>query len=122
MLLEVTTPEVSQAAENSPKPRTRKAFTDADVKAFKAADKAYKVTDGDGMYVLISPTGAKSFRLDYRIAGRRETLTIGRYEPDVPHRTSAELAVLDYGLTVSLKDARALRDRPDRRRVQLQRQ
>ena len=114
MLLEVTTPEVSQAAENSPKPRTRKALTDADVKAFKAADKAYKVTDGDGMYVLISPTGAKSFRLDYRIAGRRETLTIGRYEPDVPHRTSLELAALDYGLTVSLKDARALRDRASR--------
>ena len=92
MLLEVTTPEPAQATENPSKPRTRNALTDADVRALKAADKPYKVTDGDGMYVLISPTGAKSFRFDYRVAGRRETLTIGRYESDVASRKPAELA------------------------------
>ena len=31
------------------------------------------------MYVAITPTGSISFRFDYRINGRRETLTIGRY-------------------------------------------
>jgi hypothetical protein len=31
------------------------------------------------MYVAVSPTGSISFRYDYSINGRRETLTIGRY-------------------------------------------
>lgn len=31
------------------------------------------------MCVAVSPTGAISFRYDYRINGRRETLTLGRY-------------------------------------------
>ena len=39
----------------------------------------YKVTGRDGMYVAISPMGSISFRYDYRINGRRETLAIGRY-------------------------------------------
>lgn len=39
----------------------------------------YKVTDRDGMYVAVSPAGTVAFRYDYRLNGRRETLTIGRY-------------------------------------------
>jgi len=31
------------------------------------------------MYLTVSKTGTKTFRYDYRINGRRETLTIGRY-------------------------------------------
>ena len=31
------------------------------------------------MYVVIQPAGAIVFRYDYRLSGRRETLTIGRY-------------------------------------------
>ncbi|WP_139763916.1 Arm DNA-binding domain-containing protein, partial [Salmonella enterica] len=42
----------------------------------------YKVTDRDGLYVAVSPTGTRSFRYGYRINGRRETLTIGQYGAD----------------------------------------
>jgi hypothetical protein len=31
--------------------------------------------------VTVSPTGTVTFRYDYRLNGRRETLTIGRYGP-----------------------------------------
>jgi Arm domain-containing DNA-binding protein len=34
------------------------------------------------MYVAVTPSGQITFRYDYRINGRRETLTIGRYGPD----------------------------------------
>ncbi|WP_139767176.1 Arm DNA-binding domain-containing protein, partial [Salmonella enterica] len=34
------------------------------------------------LYVAVSPTGTHSFRYDYRINGRRETLTIGQYGVD----------------------------------------
>ena len=33
------------------------------------------------MYVAVSPVGTITFRYDYRLNGRRETLTLGRYGP-----------------------------------------
>src|SRR5260370_12190323 len=33
------------------------------------------------MYAAVAPSGQITFRYDYRLAGRRETLTIGRYGP-----------------------------------------
>lgn len=56
-------------------------LTDTELKGLKPKDKKYKVADRDGMYVLVIPSGAKTFRLDYRLNGRRETLSIGRYGP-----------------------------------------
>lgn len=57
-------------------------LTDTALKNLKARPKPYKVTDRDGMYVFVSPGGAMTFRLDYRLHGRRETLSIGRYGRD----------------------------------------
>jgi hypothetical protein len=33
------------------------------------------------MYVLVKPSGTLTFRLDYRMNGRRETVTLGKYCP-----------------------------------------
>lgn len=57
-------------------------LTDAGLKALKPKDKIYKVVDRDGMYVVVAPSGQITFRFDYRLNGRRETLTIGRYGAD----------------------------------------
>jgi integrase len=57
-------------------------LTDAALKALRPKGKIYKVTDRDGMYVVVAPSGHITFRLDYRLNGRRETLTIGRYGAD----------------------------------------
>jgi hypothetical protein len=54
-------------------------LTDAALKSLKPKEKSYKVTDRDGMYVLVQPSGTLVFRFDYRINGRRESLTLGRY-------------------------------------------
>lgn len=56
-------------------------LTDTKLKNLRGADKLYKVADRDGLYVAVTPTGVVSFRLDYRLNGRRETLTIGKYGP-----------------------------------------
>lgn len=57
-------------------------LNDSKLKSLKPRDKIYKVADRDGIYVTVSPAGAISFRLDYRMNGRRESLTLGRYGPD----------------------------------------
>ena len=57
-------------------------LTDTALKNLKPKTAQYKVADRDGMYVTVSPAGTVTFRYDYRLNGRRETLTIGRYGPD----------------------------------------
>lgn len=54
-------------------------LTDTMLRNLKPRDKQYKVTDRDGLYVAVSVTGAISFRYNYRLNGRSETLTFGRY-------------------------------------------
>lgn len=57
-------------------------LTDTKLRALKATGKLYKLPDRDGLYVAVTPGGSVSFRFNYRINGRQETLTIGRYGPD----------------------------------------
>lgn len=54
-------------------------LTDLTLRNLKPRATLHKVADRDGMYVVVSPKGTITFRYDYRINGRRETLTIGRY-------------------------------------------
>ena len=55
-------------------------LSDGTLRGLKPEATAYKVADRDGMYVTVSPKGTITFRLDYRLNGRRETLTVGRIE------------------------------------------
>ena len=51
-------------------------LTDVALKNLKPKEKPYKVADRDGMYVMVAPSGTVTFRLDYRLNGRRETVTL----------------------------------------------
>jgi integrase len=68
-------------------------LTDIRIRNSKVAACAYKLTDGGGMYLLVSPNGGRYWRLDYRFAGKRRTLALGVYP------------------TISLSQARTRRDR-----------
>lgn len=54
-------------------------LTDTRLRHLKPKDKLYKVNDLDGLYVAVSPAGTISFRYNYSINGRQETVTFGRY-------------------------------------------
>jgi integrase len=55
-------------------------LTDTAIKNAKAApDKAYKLQDEKGMYLLVNPNGSKYFRYNYRFNGTRKTLALGVY-------------------------------------------
>jgi integrase len=81
-------------------------LTDKELKTLEPKQKTYKVADRDGMYATVSPAGTVSFRYDYRMNGRRETLTIGRY--DATLKQTREPAALTFGMSLSLKEARDL--------------
>lgn len=57
-------------------------LTDARCRTAKPAAKPVKMADGQGMYLFVSPTGAKSWRMAYRMGGKARTITFGLY-PEV---------------------------------------
>jgi hypothetical protein len=80
----------------------------------KPTGKIYKVADQQGLYVAVTRTGVVSFRFDYRVNGRRETLVIGKYDPTVGAKKPRDLDELDYGMSLSLAEARLLMTRAHR--------
>jgi len=59
--------------------KARQGLTEAKLRELQPGERAYKVSDGgNGLYVVVSSSGSRSFRYDHRLGGRRETLTIGR--------------------------------------------
>lgn len=67
-------------------------LNDTTLRALKPTAAQYKKADGGGLHIVVSPAGAKVWRLSYRFLGKQKTLTIGSYP------------------TVTLVDARAHRE------------
>ena len=53
-------------------------LTDRQIKNAKPADKVYKLADGGGLYLQITPAGGKLWRLKYRVGGKEKLLSIGK--------------------------------------------
>ena len=71
-----------------------KDIKDVTLRNIKPTDKDQRLNDGGGLYMLIKPNGAKWWRLDYTIEGKRKTLSLGVY-PDVSLSLAREKR-LDY--------------------------
>ncbi len=60
--------------------------------ALKAAEKDFKVSDGDGLFMLVKTNGSKLWRLKYRFGGKEKLLSIGQY-PTVSLKQAREWAL-----------------------------
>ena len=92
-------------------------LTDAALKCLKPKAKMYKVTDRDGMYVRVAPTGGISFRLDYRLNGRRETVHLGKYARDGISLARARELCLDAKRMIAEGRSPAIEKQRDKRRI-----
>ena len=92
-------------------------LTDVALKALKPKDKAYKITDRDGMYAHVSPGGNVTFRLDYRLNGRRETVLLGKYAPDGLSLARAREKCIDARRAVSEGRSPAIEKQREKRRL-----
>ena len=52
----------------------------------KPKEKPYKLSDRDGLYLFIKPSGSRYWRMNYRFGGAQRTISFGRY----PELTLAE--------------------------------
>lgn len=57
-------------------------LTDLQVSRAKPREKEFKLFDGRGLYLLVTPSGGKLWRLKYRCEGRERKLSLGSY-PEV---------------------------------------
>ena len=67
-------------------------LTDTYLRALKATGQVQKKADGGGLYIHVSPTGGKLWRMAYSFEGKQKTLSFGAYP------------------AVSLRDARQKRE------------
>jgi integrase len=67
-------------------------LTALSVQRAASTDKPFKLSDQGGLYLLVTVTGSKLWRMNYRFAGRYKTLALGSYP------------------VVTLADARSARD------------
>lgn len=61
-------------------------LTDAKIRGLKGEDRKYKVSDGRGLQLLVSPAGGKAWKWAYRFDGKQRELSLGPY----PEITLAE--------------------------------
>lgn len=57
-------------------------LTDTAIRKTKAGEKPQKLSDEKGLFLLVTPTGGKLWRMKYRFAGKEKLLALGSY-PDV---------------------------------------
>jgi hypothetical protein len=52
---------------------------EARLRGAKPKSRPYKLTDGGGLYLLVTPSGAKQWRLRYTLGGRESMVSLGTY-------------------------------------------
>jgi integrase len=75
-------------------------LTETAIKKAKPGAKPVKLSDGKGLYLLVSPAGSKLWRWKYRVLGKEKVMALGIY-PDV------SLAQAREGMAVARKSRAA---------------
>ena len=100
----------------------RKELTDAACRNAKPKDKPYKLTDRDGLSLLVkpksprNPRGIKLWRFRYKFGGRDKLLSLGRY-PDVNLSEARELVMAERRLLGKGEDPSVARKEKQREKL-----
>src|SRR5271154_5648414 len=54
-------------------------LSDAKARNAKSRSKPYKLSDGEGLFLVIMPSGSKYWRLKYFVVGKEKLLALGVY-------------------------------------------
>ena len=55
------------------------ALSEFAIRKAKSKEKPYRLSDGDGLHLLIQPSGSKAWQLRYRYQGKENILSFGKY-------------------------------------------
>ena len=65
------------------------ALSELKIRTARPRERAYKLFDERGLFMLVTPTGGRLWRFRYRLGGVEKLLTLGAY-PDVPLKRARE--------------------------------
>ncbi len=98
-------------------------LTDTKVKNARPSEKAVKLTDGFGLYLLVHPNGSKYWQLGYRFDGKQKVFSIGVYPAvslaDARQRRDEAKRLLAQGIDPNAKkqaDEKVLQEKRDKTR------
>jgi integrase len=91
-------------------------LTNTAVKNAKPKEKPYKLTDGDGLYLLVKPNGGKYWRFKYMYVGKEKLLALGTY-PEVSLGEAREKRLDSRKLLAADADPGSKRKEEKRRKV-----
>ena len=58
-------------------------LTESIIKKIEHKPKQFKISDGEGLYLLVHPNGSKYWRFDFRFSGKQKSSSLGVW-PEVP--------------------------------------
>jgi len=70
-------------------PKITKPLTDTEIKRSKPKEKDYKLSDGQGLYLVVKKNGTKFFRFDFSYNNKRKTVSFGIY-PEISLKHARE--------------------------------
>jgi integrase len=79
------------------------ALSEIQIKKAKAAERPYKLADGEGLFLLVQKNGSKLWRLKYRYHGKEKLLSFGAY-PEVGIAAARELKKVAKGVLAEGRD------------------
>ena len=65
-------------------------LTDIKIRNLQPGTRPYKISDGSGLNLLVTPSGGRLWRLAYRYGGKQKEVAFGAY-PAIPLRRAREL-------------------------------
>ncbi len=75
--LRVYVDSIKFCIRNSAARIVKMALSDTKVRSAKSEDKVYKLTDGNGLFLLVHSNGSKYWRFCYRFGGKEKMLVFG---------------------------------------------
>jgi integrase len=85
------------------------ALTDSQIRNTKPAASAIKLADGGGLFLLVSPSGARLWRYRYRIGGKENLFAAGEYVQPQARESTEEAKARRSAGRLTLAEARVAR-------------
>ena len=86
-------------------------LSDSKIRNLKPKDKSFKVSDFEGLYILVKPNGSKLWNFKYRLHGAEKKLSIGAYHLKLANTAFGRKPITEITCVLDLEVCRAARGR-----------
>ncbi len=93
-------------------------LTDKEIKSLKPKEKTYRVFDGGGLHLEVSPKGQKWWRLKYRFTGKEKRISLGVYPATSLQEARKQRELLKEKIAQGIDPSQIRKDKKEEEKVQ----